>query len=107
MNNRSNDIAKPAQSAAAIWAPLKPFIAGEARLGRAMARRRWTAAVYEFLRFGAKQGWACLFGGIAVALMIGTFRFYPANAPLARYDFLFLCMLAVQAILLLTRLETS
>jgi uncharacterized membrane protein YoaT (DUF817 family) len=106
MNNRSNDIAKPAQSAAAIWAPLKPFIAGEARLGRAMARRRWTAAVYEFLRFGAKQGWACLFGGIAVALMIGTFSFYPANAPLARYDFLFLCMLAVQAILLAARLET-
>jgi uncharacterized membrane protein YoaT (DUF817 family) len=93
-------------SAAAIWPPLRPFIAGEQRLGRVMARRRWTAWLYEFLRFGVKQGWACLFGGIAVALMIATYRFYPANAALARYDFLFLCMIAVQAALLASRLET-
>src|SRR5690349_8239820 len=50
------------QSAAALWPPLRRFIAGEARLGRAMAQRRCTAALYEFLRFGMKQGWACLFG---------------------------------------------
>ena len=106
MNDRSNDAGNRAASAAALWAPLKPFIASEARLGRAMARRRGTAALYEFLRFGVKQGWACLFGGIAVALTIGTFSFYPAGAPLARYDFLFLCMLAIQAVLLATRLET-
>jgi uncharacterized membrane protein YoaT (DUF817 family) len=54
-----------------------------------------------------KQGWACLFGGVAVGLMILTWRLYPANAPLARYDFLFLCMLAVQLILLASRLETT
>src|SRR5258708_39129307 len=71
-----------------------------------MARRRWTAWLYEFLRFGVKQGWACLFGGIAVALMIATYRFYPAAAPLPRYDFLFLCMIAVQVGLLAGRLET-
>jgi uncharacterized membrane protein YoaT (DUF817 family) len=53
-----------------------------------------------------KQAWACLFGGIAVALMLATWKFYPANAPLARYDFLFLCMLGVQAGLLAARLET-
>jgi uncharacterized membrane protein YoaT (DUF817 family) len=94
------------QSAAAIWAPLRPFIAGERRLGRFMARRRWTSALYELIRFGLKQGWACLFGGIAVALMIATYRFYPAHAPLARYDFLFLCMIAVQVALLAGRLET-
>jgi len=94
-----------AASAAAIWAPLAPFVAGEARLGRIMARRRWTAWIYEFLRFGAKQAWACLFGGIAVTLMIATWRFYPATAPLARYDFLFLCMIAIQAVLLIARME--
>lgn len=96
----------PKSSAAAIWAPLRPFVAGEARLGRFMAQRRWTAAGYEFFRFGLKQGWACLFGGIAVALMIATYRFYAASAPLARYDFLFLCMIAVQAALLALRMET-
>ena len=93
-------------SAAAIWAPLRPFIAAEARLAARAAKKPWTAFLYEFLRFGVKQAWACLFGGIAVALMLLTWRFYPANAPLARYDFLFLCMLAVQAALLAARLET-
>ena len=71
-----------------------------------MARRRWTSALYEFLRFGLKQAWACLFGGIAVFLMIATWWFYPAAAPLPRYDFLFLCMITVQAALL-AGLETS
>ena len=72
-----------------------------------MARRRWTSALYEFLRFGVKQGWACLFGGIAVFLMIATWWFYPAAAWLPRYDFLFLCMITVQVALLAGRLETS
>jgi Protein of unknown function (DUF817) len=105
--NPKPDIAEPATSAAAIWPPLRPFIARERRLGRYMSRRRWTAAGYEFLRFGIKQGWACLFGGIAVALMIGTWRFYPPGTMLPRYDFLFLCMVAVQVALLAGRLETS
>jgi uncharacterized membrane protein YoaT (DUF817 family) len=99
-------VAELKPSAAAVWAPLRPFIVGEARLGRFMARRRGTAACYEFLRFGLKQGWACLFGGIAVALMIATWRFYSAGAALARYDFLFLGMIAVQAALLALRMET-
>jgi uncharacterized membrane protein YoaT (DUF817 family) len=105
-SDRSPDIPAPTPSAAAIWPPLRRFIAGEQRLGRVMARRRWTAWLYEFLRFGVKQGWACLFGGIAVALMIATYRFYPAAAPLPRYDLLFLCMIAVQIALLAGRLET-
>ena len=71
-----------------------------------MARRRSTSACYEFFRFGVKQAWACLFGGIAVFLMIATWRFYPQDAPLARYDFLFLCMIAVQIALLAGRLES-
>ena len=98
--------ARAKSSAAAIWPPLRRFIAGEQRLGRHMARRRWTAGLYEFLRFGVKQGWACLFGGIAITLMIGTYRLYPAGASLARYDFLFLSMIAVQIALLAGRLET-
>ena len=93
-------------SAAGLWPPLRRFIAAEARIGRSMARRPSTAALYEFIRFGLKQGWACLFGGIAIALMILTWRFYPASAPLVRYDFLFLGMIAVQGALLAGRLET-
>jgi hypothetical protein len=71
-----------------------------------MARRSWTSDTYEIFRFGLKQGWACLFGGIAVVLMIATWRYYPAQSPLPRYDFLFLCMISVQASLLALRMET-
>ena len=54
-----------------------------------------------------KQAWACLFGGIAIFLMIATWWFYPATAWLPRYDFLFLCMITVQVALLAGKLETS
>ena len=54
--DREPDTSKPQPSAAAIWPPLRPFIAGEYRLGRVMARGRWTSALYEFFRFGVKQG---------------------------------------------------
>jgi uncharacterized membrane protein YoaT (DUF817 family) len=93
-------------SAAAIWAPLRPFIAVEQRLAQAATRKPRTAAIYELFRFGVKQAWACLFGGITVMLMLLTWKFYPTDAALARYDFLFLCMSAVQTALLATRLET-
>ena len=71
-----------------------------------MARGSAGAFAYEFLRFGMKQAWACLFGGVMIVLMLGTHLIYPRNAPLARYDFLFLAALATQALLLRFRLET-
>ena len=77
----------------------------DARIAAVMARRPTTAFLYEFVRFGAKQGWACLFGGAMVALLIGTHYWYPAGAPVARYDFLFLAACALQALLLALRLE--
>ena len=94
------------KSAAAIWAPLARFIEGEARLGHWAGKRRASAFLYEFLRFGVKQAWACLFGGVMVGLIIATYLVYPRNAWLSRYDFLFLAALAVQAAMLYFRLET-
>jgi uncharacterized membrane protein YoaT (DUF817 family) len=107
-NERSNGAGATAlKSTTATSFPLPCHVmAGEAQFGREVARRRRASALHEFLRFGMKQGWACLFGGIAVGLMILTARFYPAHAPLARYDFLFFCMLGVQAALLTSGLET-
>jgi uncharacterized membrane protein YoaT (DUF817 family) len=93
-------------SAAALWGPLKRFIAAEERIASWAERRRTTAFAYEFLRFGIKQGWACLFGGAMVALIVATHLWYPAGAPLARYDFLFLAAVAVQVAMLAFRLET-
>ena len=62
----------PKTSAAAIWAPLARFIAAEARIGDWAEQRPVDRLHYEFVRFGLKQGWACLFGGAMVALSIGT-----------------------------------
>src|SRR5438067_11314820 len=61
---------------------------------------------WAFFLFGFKQGWACLFGGALLALLLLTKWLWPAGAPLTRYDFLFLSALAIQAMLLLLRMET-
>ena len=64
-----------------------------------------SGALVEFVVFGLKQGWACLFGGALLALLIATRFLWPHDAALARYDFLFLAALALQGTLLATRLE--
>ncbi len=74
--------------------------------GRKISGRPIHRFIFEFLRFGLKQGWACLFGGIMIALIVASRYGYPAGMMLTRYDFLFLCALAVQALLLATGLET-
>ncbi|WP_324695031.1 DUF817 domain-containing protein [Novosphingobium aerophilum] len=66
----------------------------------------WQSWLYEFLLFGFKQGWACLYGGVLLALLVATHLFYPADAALARYDFLTLAALAIQVAMLALRLET-
>jgi uncharacterized membrane protein YoaT (DUF817 family) len=93
-------------SAAALWRPLARFIDAEARLGQWADRRPDTRFLYEFGRFGVKQGWACLFGAAMLALLIGTHLFYPKGAWLARYDFLVLAAVALQVLMLAFRLET-
>jgi len=65
-----------------------------------------TGFLFEFVSFGIKQAWACLFGGLMLAVLVGSFLFYPADAPLARYDFITLAALAIQAGMLATKLET-
>ncbi len=98
---------KPRASAARTWPFLARFVARERRLGARIAQRgRWAAFAYEFLRFGIKQGWACLFGGLICALLIATHVFYPADAPLSRYDFLTLSCVLIQALLLGLGMET-
>ncbi len=59
----------------------------------------------EFLVFGIKQAWACLFGGFLLAGIIATTYFYPSNAPLSRYDFLTIYAVAIQVLFLVTKLE--
>ena len=103
---RSDPAIARTDSAARIWAPLARFIEAEARIGDWAERRPATHALYEFVRFGIKQGWACLFGALMLALLIGTHLFYPKGAWLARYDFLVLAAVAIQVAMLAFKLET-
>jgi uncharacterized membrane protein YoaT (DUF817 family) len=68
-------------------------------------RSKWHGWAYEFLLFGLKQAWACLFGALMLTLLLGTHLFWPDHAPLARYDFLVIASVAIQAALLATKLE--
>ncbi|MGB0906019.1 MAG: DUF817 domain-containing protein [Maricaulaceae bacterium] len=62
--------------------------------------------VFEFISFGIKQAWACLFGGLMLAMLLATFLWYPEGAALHRYDFITLMAILIQLSLLLLKLET-
>ncbi|HWU18853.1 MAG TPA: DUF817 domain-containing protein [Devosia sp.] len=59
----------------------------------------------EFLVFGLKQAWACLFGGLMLGMILVT-RLYWPEIGMARYDFWFLAALLIQIGMLAFRLET-
>lgn len=82
------------------------FHAIRLRLERHVPSSRFNAFLWEFLLFGFKQAWACLFGGTLLAMLLLTRHFWPAHAPLARYDFLFLAALSMQILLLIFRMES-
>lgn len=65
-----------------------------------------TGALFEFVAFGIKQAWACLFGGLMLALILATFLFWPQNDVLARYDAITIGAVLIQIAMLVLRLET-
>ena len=98
---------KPSKESAALrWGWLSRFIEADRRLAQRASGNPVTLGLYEFLRFGIKQAWACLFGGAMLALLLASHLWYPKDASLARYDFLVLAALAVQVGMLVWRLET-
>ena len=70
-----------------------------------LPQRGLSGAGVEFLVFGLKQAWACLFGGVLLALIMASALWWPADLPLARYDALFLTALMLQGAMLGFRLE--
>jgi uncharacterized membrane protein YoaT (DUF817 family) len=60
----------------------------------------------EFILFGLKMAWSCLFGAAMLSLMILTHVWWPQGSLIHRYDFLFASALVIQALMLWTRLET-
>jgi uncharacterized membrane protein YoaT (DUF817 family) len=65
------------------------------------------ARIVEFLVFGAKQAWACIFGALLLAVLVAARLWYPDDAPLARNDLLVLAAVAIQVGMLVTRLESG
>ncbi|CAN1500793.1 COG3739 Uncharacterized integral membrane protein [Caulobacteraceae bacterium] len=66
----------------------------------------WRSSLFEFVMFGIKQAWACLYGGAMLALLILTMLFWPKEgAVLSRFDFLFLAAIALQVLLVALKLE--
>lgn len=76
------------------------------RIRQRLVRGAWSTALFEFLSFGIKQGWACIFGGLLLALMLGTHLYYPEDAWLSRYDFLVIAAVLIQIVLIATGLES-
>ena len=78
--------------------PLRLLIHGQ------LARLPWWLS--EFILFGLKQAWACLFAAIMLGLMISTKFVWQPDWLLHRYDFLFLVALAIQGIFLRFKFES-
>ncbi len=74
-------------------------------LARAPESRLWKGVV-EFLVFGLKQGWACIFGAAMLALLFATRLWYPEGAVLARNDFVTIGAVVIQVLMVAFRLET-
>jgi len=88
------------------------FTSVEAAIDRAahgvlarMPRGRLADGLIEFAVFGLKQAWACLFGGLMLAMIVVTRLWWP-EIGLNRYDFWFLAALGIQLGMILCRLET-
>lgn len=76
------------------------------RLARA-PRTGILGALIELGVFVAKQAWACVFGGLLLAVIVAARLWYPHDAFLARNDALTLAAVAIQVGMLATRLESG
>lgn len=66
------------------------------RLDHALGAGAFAGMFVEFLAFGIKQAYACIFGGLLLVLILATHFLYPDGVALARYDFLFLAAVGIQ-----------
>jgi uncharacterized membrane protein YoaT (DUF817 family) len=82
-----------------------PLTGLEARISR-WIRPKLPGFAFEFLAFGFKQGWACLYAGVMLTMIIGTKLVWHADWPVARYDFLTVTAVVLQVLLLKLKLET-
>lgn len=63
--------------------------------------------IHEFILFGLKQAWACLFGALLLGMMILTSFVDWETLPVHQYDVLFVGAVLIQVILMVFKLETT
>ena len=95
----------PSPGPAAVEHPVGPLLDPlRLRIRRILAKL--PAPLAEFLLFGLKQAWACLFGGLMLALLVVTDAIWRPDWPIHRYDALFLAAVAIQIAFLALKLES-
>jgi uncharacterized membrane protein YoaT (DUF817 family) len=65
----------------------------------------FVGAALEFLVFGLKQAWACLYGGAMLALIMVSAMLWPETSVISRYDALFISAVLIQVGMLAFKLE--
>ncbi|OJF95088.1 DUF817 domain-containing protein [Pararhizobium antarcticum] len=60
----------------------------------------------EFILFGLKQAWACLFGALVLFLIIATKLVWQPDWAINRYDALFVAALSIQVVFLYLKMES-
>jgi len=90
-----------------VYDRVRRYALGVHERARAWAGGRpWRYPVYEFVMFGIKQAWACLYGGAMLLLLVLTMLFWPEEgAALSRFDFLFIAAVVLQILLVALKLE--
>lgn len=82
-----------------------PWLGSTHARARALLARLhpWLA---EFIIFGFKQGWACLFGGAMLGLLIVSKLIWQPGWPVTRYDALLAGAILIQGAMLALKLES-
>ncbi|MGO3884677.1 MAG: DUF817 domain-containing protein [Mycetocola sp.] len=93
------------------FTPVEQRIDGVARRfldrpGQLSPPGRWRRFWVEFLVFGAKQAWACIFGALMLVAIVAARLWYPDDAVLARNDALTIAAVTIQILMLVFRLES-
>ena len=65
------------------------------------------AVLLEVGVFVLKQAWACIFGATLLLVIVAARLWYPDDAALARNDFLTIAAVAIQIVMVATRLESG
>ena len=76
------------------------------RLITRLPDRRGSRWLVEFLVFGAKQAWACVFGAAMLLVLLAAKLWYPEGLPTARNDAVTVAAVIIQTIMITTKLET-